>query len=255
MIKPINTANRFYSKNYLTSYCDFGGQNAEEIKYLCDSDPFGQNTYTAEEGDSFTVWFKDDYGVNCARLIDTVILQNHNLEAFTVTLANNMDNVAEKIITANAASNNIIVLDSAVNATHIIFTFNKAFEGSLCYMGQLRICKFITELSATTKTEIKPVIEEASLRTYSGRLISWTTYEKWGAKISVDNLSKPCLNSIQSFIKSGGYITIVPWFDYEPKDIYECRLTRASAGSYGVNRYTGLAEQTLTLEAKEGCCA
>jgi len=118
-------------------------------------------------------------------------------------------------------------------------------------IGQMRVCKSIIDLKATTESEVNPVVKDGNFRTADGTPVVWTDYEKWGARIVMNNIQKPQYDLLKSFIKKDDYITIIPWYEWEPKDIYECSIERGTIGTYAVNRWSGLISQTLQLEAKE----
>jgi len=257
-MKAIQNPNAFYSKNYLNENCQIDVDNNLAIneKTLFDFNPYKDDNILISDTRqvSFSIWFKDDFGQFVTREISTIILQNINWRSFKIS-AIMPDNSETQIVylTENYEKDLVINIPNPVTAGKISITINDIQEQNddVVRIGQMRICKFIMDLKATTKTEVQPVVDDGDLRTFNGTLASWTNFEKWGARITIENIKKEQLDLLKSFIKEDGYITIIPWYDFEPKDIYECLIKRGVIGTYAVNRWSGLISQSLQLEAKE----
>lgn len=254
MSKRVESPNQIFSLNYANENCEFTATNGNlwRLRYLCDFNPYGSWFTGGDKSVEISVSFRDDYGRPIDRLVDTVILQNCNLKDFTISLADKDGNeVFAKSFNNYAKVDGIIRLDNKRWASKLILKVNGTQDGKEAKLGQLRACRSILKLKATTETQVSPTVSEGRIRTYDGRVICWTNYEKWGAEISIENLSKESLNLLKEYIEKDGYITLVPWEDCEIRDIYECRVLRESVGSYRVNRWSGLVSQTLKAEAKE----
>jgi len=256
-MKAIKNPIQFLSKNYLNENCQFDispGDTLHRDK-LYDFDPFKADNLISSDTNQilFTVWFKDNFSQFIVREIDCIILQNINWKSFTISLVQS-DNTQIQIAdyTDNEETNLFIKLEIPVRAGVISFDVTDTIDSvNEILAGQIRVCKFIMNLSATTESEVNPITDEGSLRTFDGSLVSWTNFEKWGAKVNIQNIKKEQYDLLKSFIKNDGYITIIPWYEWEPKDIYECLITRGKIGTYAVDRWSGLISQTLQLEAKE----
>jgi hypothetical protein len=247
---------QFLSKNYFNenAQVDVVG---DPINWqgLVDFKPFIENKILKNNSreTEFTVWLKDDFAQFVSKEIDTVILQNINWNTFEIIAVLNDATEAPLFTAINNGSANIkFTIPNKLMTGKLIFRIHSINNlDEAIFAGQVRICKSILKLQAFTETEINPVVDDGDLRTFDGSLVAWTNYEKWGAKINARNIQKAQYDLLKKFIKDDGFITIIPWYEWEPKDIYECLIKRGNIGTYAVNRWSGLISQSLTFEAKE----
>lgn len=252
--KPI----RFLSKNYITENCkiDVTGEVEFNASTLFDFEPFKQNNILVNGTRTvkFTVWLRDNFLDFVGEDIDTFILQNHNWKNFTVSYIDNNEETHQLIsYVDNLQSDLIIGLPQVYNIQRLVFEVTDVIglQSNSVNIGQLRACKNLFDLFAKTSIQVDPVTSEGSFRTFDGTLVSWKNFEKWGARITAENIKKSQFDMLKSFIKKDGYITVIPFYDWEAKDIYECLIKRDNIGSYAVDRYSALISTTFNLEAKE----
>jgi hypothetical protein len=256
-MKAIPEPIRFLSKNYLNEFCELNYTSDENLNFLplCDFNPYKENPVISNDTDiEFRIYFKDDYSEYITRKVDTVILQNINLKTFQVKGV--VAGTGFKFLLANVLNNTksdlVLNLERDWNLSAIEISVNEVFPSETdVKLGQLRICKFICDLNATTETEVEPAVSEDSLRTYDGRLTHWVNYEKWGARISARSIKKEQFNLIKNELRNEGYVTIIPWISWDIKDIFQVRIPMKSMGTYALNRWSGLISTSLTVEAQE----
>lgn len=255
-MKAIKEPMQFFSKNYLTEFCelDYSSDSSFDFLSLCDFNPYKENADISSQSDlEFRIFFKDDYSEYLNRNVDTIILQNTNLKSFQVK---GVVSGGFKYLMSNVLNNNkenlVIKLDRVWNLIAIEISISEIFPSDTnIKLGQLRICKFLCDLNATTETEMEPAVSEENLRTYDGKLTHWVNYEKWGARISARSIKKEQFNLIKNELRNEGYVTIIPWFSWDERDIFQVSIPMKSMGTYALNRWSGLISTTLTLEAQE----
>lgn len=256
-MKAIPEPIQFFSKNYLNEFCelDYSSESSFDFLPLCDFNAFkSNNSINNFPTLEFRINFKDDYSNYIARKIDTIILQNTNIQNFQVkgVVAETGFKFLMANILGNQESNLIIKLKREWNLSAIEIDISRTISDvSSIHLGQLRVCKFLCDLNATTETEVQPIVSEDSLRTYDGSLTHWVNYEKWGARISARNIKKEQFNLIKNKLRDDGYITIIPWQSWDIRDIFQVCIPLNSIGTYAVNRWSGLISTSLTVEAQE----
>jgi hypothetical protein len=83
MAKAIQEQISFYSKNYLTPYCEvIAYEGFPDFKPLCDFNPYKTNNIFSINSISatFSFNFKDYFGQNIPKTISCVIFQNCNIK-------------------------------------------------------------------------------------------------------------------------------------------------------------------------------
>lgn len=250
-MKAINNPIKFYSMNYLNDKCSFVFSETADYTKLCDFLPYDLNNLFVFIGTTGTITgtFKDRYSQAINRDVDTIIIQNTNIKAMTVKYLDG-SSVEQTIytLTNNANSEIRIELSASVNISNIIFDITEVFTGTYVYIGQLRVCENIMELTATTNTGVSDILEFGNIRTANGKLIKWTEYRKWSASIQISNMSKTQYDLLKSFIVEDEFVTIEPFPEFEVKDIYEVAL---SGFDYDISRWSGKFNLTLKAEAQE----
>lgn len=254
-MKAINETIKFLTKNFINENCQLDNldSNVFNIKKICDFSPYKENNIISNTTNlNFRIWFKDIYGQFISRKINTIILQNCNIKNMLIkTIVNNQETTLFTL-SDNQEKDLEIVLVNEYELNQIIFEIIDVFDNDLSVkIGQIRCCNFICNFSATTETEVQPIVDEGSIRTYDGSLVYWLNYEKWGARISAKNIKKEQYFKLKKELKDEGYLTIIPWKSWNIKDIYEVKISAKSFGTYSVNRWSGLISITLTLEAQE----
>jgi hypothetical protein len=255
MTKAIDNPIQIYSYNYLNAKCLFdaaGGQSLDFLK-LCDFECYNDDLAfrNAQTSLNFSCWFKDKFGEFLARNIDAIILQNCNVQTMQIKYIDNSENeVLAYTLTDNLNSEIRIILPQKITASKIIFNIQSTFDNEGIKIGQLRVLEKIFDLQATTNTDVNYVAKDGSLRTYNGRLITWTDFSKWSANIDVKNISKEQYKLLKDFVRRDGFITIIPFADFEDRDVYEVFIRRQDL-DYKISRWSGLLDVSLKLEAQE----
>lgn len=255
-MKAIPEPIQFFSKNYLNEFCEleYSSDSSFNFLSLCDFNPYKtnniiHNTSTLE----FRIYFKNEYSEYTTRKIDTIILQNMNIRNFQVK---GIVSDGFKFLMCNILDNDKPDLKIKLNRVWELAAIEVSISRTIndeysIHLGQLRFCKFLCDLNATTETEVQPIVSEDSLRTYDGSLTHWVNYEKWGARISARSIKKEQFNLIKNELRNEGYVTIMPWESWDIKDIFQVRIPMKSIGTYAVNRWSGLISTSLTVEAQE----
>jgi hypothetical protein len=262
-MKIINEEIKFLSQNYLNDKCLFelseesieSNESLEESDgtKLCDFKPYDVNelfTFVDTNG-TIVCWFRDKYSDYISRDIDTIIIQNCNIKNMEVKYLNSFGvEILLDTLVDNDESEVRIYLDDKINTGKIIFEITDIFEGTYISIGQIRVCQSIIDLVATTSTTVRDTVQDGQIRTYGGRLIKWTDYDKWSATVQIQNNSKTQYDLLKSYIIVDGFVTVIPWEDFESRDIYEVAISLKDF-SYDINRWSGLYNLTLNLEAQE----
>lgn len=250
-MKAINNPIKFYSMNYLNDKCTFTFSETADYTKLCDFLPYDLNNLFVFTGTTGTITcsFNDKYSQSLNRDIDTIIIQNTNIKAMTIKYLDG-SSVEQTLytLTNNSDSEIRIDLSASVNISNIIFDITEVFTGTYIYIGQLRVCESIIELSATTQTSISDILQDGKIRTFNGKLIKWTDYRKWSASIQILNMSKTQYDLLKSFVVSDEFVSMEPFPEFETKDFYEVAL---SGLDYDISRWSGKYGFTLKAEAQE----
>jgi hypothetical protein len=254
MRKAIDRAMRFYSCNYINRNCQFEHSGGIlDFAKLCDFEPYNNSFLFSRAGASlsFSCSFKDKFGKFIVRSIDTIVLQNCNVKTMQVKYidASNNEVLAYELIN-NLKSEIRITLPQKIMGSKIIFNIQSVFNGKDIRIGQLRVLEKVLDLNATTETSVTYKTKDGSLRTYNGRLITWTDYSKWSATVSAKNVSKKQYDLLKFFACRDGFITIEPFPEFEIKDIYEVYIKREDL-NYGVSRWSGLFDINFRFEGQE----
>jgi len=259
-MKAIDQEIKFLSQNYLNDKCLFelseeSDESAEESDgtKLCDFKPYDSNELFqfVDTNGVIVCWFKDKYSDDISRNIDTIIIQNTNIKSMTVKYLSSLGVETVLYTLTNNDEHEIrIYLNSKVDTTKITFEITDVFEGTYIYIGQLRVCESIIDLVATTETTARNSVQDGQVRTYGGRLITWTDYYKWAATIQIQNNSKTQYDLLKSFIIADGFVTVIPWEDFEERDVYEVAISLKDL-NFDINRWSGLYNLTLNAEAQE----
>jgi hypothetical protein len=255
MRKAIDSAMRFYSCNYINRNCQFEYAGSETLDFLklSDFEPYNNSFSFSSAGASlsFSCSFKDKFGKFIVRSIDALVLQNCNIKSMQVKYIDTSSNeVLAYQLTNNLNSEIRIAFPQKVRTSKIIFNIQETFDNKGVRIGQLRVLEKLFELKATTETEINYCSKEGKLRTYNGRLITWTDYSKWSATVSAKNVSKKQYDLLKFFVCRDGFISIEPFGEFEIKDIYEVYIKREDL-NYGVNRWSGLFDINFRFEGQE----
>ena len=255
MQKRIQNPMRFLTKNYFNENAqidspsvNFNGSGLFDFAPYKEDNVLIFNTREVQ----FTIWIKDEYGQFVERDCDSLFLQNINWKDFVITgtLASG-GSVELANITGNTQTDFKVNFGTA-SFSQIIFSITDVMTSeNTIRAGQLRLCKFIMDLVATTETNVAPVVDEGNIRTFDGSLASWVNFEKWGARINIRNIKKEQYDLLKGYIKRDKFVTIIPWTEWEARDVYEILISRGQIGTYAVNRWSGLISQTLNVEAKE----
>jgi hypothetical protein len=252
MAKAINEPISFYSKNYLTNYCTNVYDSTPDLKLLCDFDPYKTSNLfqISYPQATFAFDFKNYFGEYIFRTVNTIILQNCNIKNMIIVYYHG-DTPVSLISIANNYRPDLLLSVQEVETGRIEFQVTDIFgDYSGIQIGQLRILKKILDFNATTSTSIEFDVKENSLRSYNGTLYAWRDYAKWACNISATGVSKEQYNILSSEILKEKFVTIVPWNNFEIKDVYQILIQSNSLG-YDINRFSGKLSLNLKGVAQE----
>ena len=106
---------------------------------------------------------------------------------------------------------------------------------------------YLCNLCALTESDYKKDANYGGYRVVNGSYIHYADYNKWTAKIKMENLPQAQFNLLTNQVDEFGELTVIPYQDLEAQAIYECGVNREY--SYSLDRKTSLFE--LTLECNE----
>lgn len=256
-MKAINQEIKFLSFNYLNDKCLFELSEETDGTKLCDFKPYDFKDIFSFSGNVGTIvcWFKDKYSDYISRDIDTIIIQNCNIKNMTIKCFSSLGvETLVYTLTNNDEPEVRIYLDNRISTSKITFEITDIFEDedetAYAYIGQLRVCGSIINLQATTLTTVKNSVQDGQIRTYGGRLIKWTDYYKWSATIQIENMTKLDCANLKSFLVADGFVTIIPFPDFEERYVYEVAISIKDF-NFDISRWSGLCNLTLNPEAQE----
>jgi hypothetical protein len=187
---------------------------------------------------TFAFNFKDYFGQYIGRTIDTIVFQNCNIKDIGIYYYPGSSPIQVYSLSNNSSSD-IILNIQEISTSRIEFRITNVFGGyNGIQIGQLRILDHILDLNATTDSSIEFDSQENSLRSYNGRVYAWLDYAKWACNIKANAVSKEQYNILCSEIVKEKFLTIIPWQDFEIKDVYQIYVQAKDLG-YDINRFSG----------------
>lgn len=239
----INEPYILLSKNYLKGSLDENNAPNDALSIVYDGAV--DTLLTVSPGQVLTFVLTDEYGRQASRSLDKILFLNTDVTAFDLSVRNANDGtyISAGSYTVNAGYA-VIDLPQVYTTDALQITIT---AGS--YIGELKACKFLLnrELCALTSSNYSFECAAGSFRTVNGRLIHYKDYSKWKNSLSISNLIKPQFDAIANEVKNISELTILPFKNFEIKDIYECYINPQF--SYNVDRKTEL--YTLNLDCKE----
>ncbi|MDR2426208.1 MAG: hypothetical protein LBD46_03390 [Endomicrobium sp.] len=169
MTKAIDNPIQIYSYNYLNTKCLFETSSEQPLDFLklCDFECYNDDLafMYAQTSLNFSCWFKDKFGELLARNIDTIILQNCNVQTMQIKYIDNSENeVLAYTLTDNLNGEVKITLPQKITTSKIIFNIQSTFNNEGIKIGQLRVLEKIFDLQATTNTDVNYTAKDGSLR-------------------------------------------------------------------------------------------
>lgn len=195
---------------------------------------------------TLTIYFTDRYGNAVNRVIDTLIFQNTNINNMTVSalVGGTYTNIFS--LTGNTQSTVITKNESTTTTSSLQITIPET-NNPATVVGKLGIYGFLCNLCALTDSEYKKDANYGSYRVIDGSYIHYADYNKWVAKIKMENLPQAQFNLLTNQVDEIGEMTVIPYQDLEANGVYECAVNREY--SWGLDRKTSLFN--LNMEFNE----
>lgn len=195
---------------------------------------------------TLTIYFTDRYGNAVNRVIDTLIFQNTNINNMTVSalVGGTYTNIFS--LTGNTQSTVITKNESTTTTSSLQITIPET-NNPATVVGKLGIYGFLCNLCALTDSEYKKDANYGSYRVIDGSYIHYADYNKWVAKIKMENLPQAQFNLLTNQVDEIGEMTVIPYQDLEASGVYECAVNREY--SWGLDRKTSLFN--LNMEFNE----
>lgn len=195
-----------------------------------------------------TLFLADRYGNIVSQEIDTLIISGTNIVNMTIEYESSGEYSTLFEIQNNNKSDILIQLENPINASSLRFTIpNDTYNPQIVNIGFMGLFKHLINLCALTDGTFENDTNEGSYRLVSGELVHYADFVKWTCKLKIENLPKEQLDIITKQAKETGEISVIPYADLEPAEIYECAVSRELSRS--VDRKTELFN--LELELKE----
>lgn len=228
----------FLSENYLKNAQDSNGNSVDLRTITNEQVPFES-----------TIFFADRYGNIVNRTIDTLILNNTNIVNMTVSKSDGLGNYTTAFtVSGNDKTDLIIQLENPITTSSLRFTVNDdTFNPEYINIGYMGVFAYLCNLCALTESDYKKDANYGGYRVVNGSYIHYADYNKWTAKIKMENLPQAQFNLLTNQVDEFGELTVIPYQDLEAQAIYECGVNREY--SYSLDRKTSLFE--LTLECNE----
>ncbi|WP_424244382.1 hypothetical protein Dip510_001652 [Elusimicrobium posterum] len=236
----------FFSKNYLKTSSYANGDDTADLQPLYDNDV---NTVlqTGELPYEKTIFFTDNFGNFVNRTFDTLILLNTNVKNLIVSAADTSGVYTPVLyVTENTEKNVFKNIESKITTSSIKINI-AASNASYAEIGELKICNFLVDLCALTKSKEGKDCNAGSFSTTNGRLIHYKDFSKWTNGLEIENLSKADFDVLSSEIESEEEMIIAPYLDLDIKAIYECYVKPEI--KYSVDRKTEL--YNLSIDTRE----
>lgn len=221
----------FLSENYLHNAQDSNGNDINAIDISTSDLPY-----------TLTVYFADIYGNPTARTIDTLILQDTNIQNLTLAYEKNGAYTTLLSVASNTESTVLVKAENAVTTSSIQITISATNPATV--NAKLGVYGFVCNLLALTDSNYKIAANQGDYRVVSGDYIHWADYKKWVGKVKMENLPKDQFDALTAQADKGE-MTVVPYTELEATAIYECGVNREY--SYELDRKTELFSLTLEL--------
>lgn len=195
-----------------------------------------------------TFFFTDQWGNVVNRDVDTLVLQRTNLVNATILAADNSGNYTPLFkITDNQEDTVFIKLAKPVKTSSLRIFVEADGNPNTVEIGKIGFYRYLCDLFAQTEATFRKDTNQGSFRVLSGAVVYYGDYDKWEAKIKIENLPRVQFDLLLSEIKSTNRLTVLPFQDFSIGEIYECYATPEI--SYEIDRKTEL--YSLSLEVQE----
>lgn len=200
--------------------------------------------------ETIDVTFKNWQGSAVNRTFDRIILLGHNYKAITADYYNGSAwvAIAEATLTLSAA-NTIIEIATPITAGRVrVVAATTQTANAEKYLGELKVCASVVSLGLCL-SNWQPTGEQKgeAYRLSGGSLVSWKEWTKLSGTLSLENVLKATKNLVLPYIKTGGFLTLVFYGDYDASEVYEFAIV--SPPSIGVDRKAELFN--LGIELRE----
>lgn len=200
-----------------------------------------------------TSYFLNKSGSNAAYAFDRVVLLNTNVKSmklyYYTSVGGTPVEISEGDISDNTQANRIIEMAALPSVPYglslSMYTTQTADEQK--YLGELKACKHIMTLNALTEMERGGEARCGDYRVINGDLVKWRDWEKFGARLTMRNVSQAQRTALRQALADYDFLTFVFNDDADDMEVYEVSVAQPISERF--NRKTGLYE--LDLEMKE----
>lgn len=235
----IKTPFIFLSKNFAGNIVDESG--ADVSAQLANID-------TAALPFSFTFFFSDVWGNIKNQTVDTLILQDTNIKNLQIYAADSAGNYSEFInLQDNDGDTVMYTAPAPVTASSLRVVVPAAGNPQQIRAAKIGVYAHLANLCALTSADFKRDTKQGNFRTLAGNLVFYGDYEKWTAKIKIENLPAAQFSALDAAIKADNILTVIPFKNFAPAAIYESYINPEF--SFSLDRKTELYD--ATLEAQE----
>ena len=220
----------FLTENYLKFAQDSNG-NPVDIRTI--SAPISQE-----------IFFTDRYGNVIERTIDTLILQDTNIQTLGLETADGNGNYTTLFSLSNNTDSTVIMKAANAVRTSSIRLSIPSVSNPATITAKIGVYGFLCNLLALTDSNYKIDANEGGYRVLDGSYIHYADYKKWVGKIKMENLTKEQFDLLTAQANFGE-MTVIPYQDLEAAAIYECAVNREYG--WGLDRKTELFNMEMEL--------
>lgn len=238
-------------ENWVTGDCTITVSSGDALKaYLYDQKPAtqwissGSSDTTTE---TITIVFKNRYGTACNQTIDTVILNNTNGKAISVSTS--LAGTPTLLGTATGAAADIVITGTAIECDTLIVSISTTQTANQeKTVGELKACLALFTAEATTKFKRKDNWRAGDLRVRSGALTRWREYAKQEGSLTIQNLSLAQRDLLNAAVNDYAFLTFIFYGAYDYAEIFEFAVTEALDEAF--DRLSRLFEISLSLKER-----
>lgn len=248
---------RLFTENYVNADCAYTISSGGDLQsYLYDQvratqwSSSGSNDATQE---TIEVIFKNWQGTEVSRTIDRLILLNNNIKAGGADYWDGSAWVAisDATLTANASADLVIDLSTPVSTSRLRLRLDTTMTTNAeKVIGEFKACASIFSGSQQWLSDLRREDEQKSgnYRLAGGSLVQWREYAKFGATLTLMDVSKANRDTLMPYLTAGGWLTLVVAYDHDPAAIYEVAVV--SAPQEALDRKAGTYEISLELKGR-----
>ena len=169
---------------------------------------------------TLTFFLSDRWGTIKNHNLDTLILRDTNLQNISIEAADSAGNYSELFnVQGNTDSTVMFSAPAPVTTSSLRITIPAEGNPQKVQVGQIGFFNHITDLFALTDGNFKRETNQGSYRTLSGDIVFYGDYQKWEAKIKIENLPQEQFDALNAAIMADNVLTVIPFKDFDPTAI------------------------------------